>query len=582
MKKKFLFGMIALLSISLFFLGCPTEADDDNTTNTPAIPPYIEDNTNKTPQQGAKTAKEVLQGLGFTVTDNGLGTITITAAPASGVISQPIAIPQGVTLVVNATPIRATQPINVGYGGTLEVVNGNTLTVDNLVSNGDLVILGGLVVTGPSTVAGVALNYLPPLTPLGSGGVLTVATGKLTVNGTFNLLDGTLTATAPVDINTNGILNYTDTAGSLGGAGTLTNKGRIYVEADLTTTPPLLNDGTIYVSAEFTPSGTFENRVEGWIVARGALATLGSSFTNDGDILVPYAPVGSPNVLTITGTITNSDALLTGTTRTHIEIGEGGTLIVDTAGTLINDDVGTIYIAQGGKLDATGGTFTHTDGIITVNGTYIPDVETVVGGQVNVGPSGVATYAYTAGVGDFTGAGIITVASGGSVVLDDGATPINFIGGASSIFNIVPNGSISYNNEEIVVRGTVTLTDNYTLLEAATDQNMIINAGGVLAIADGITLDVNATTATSTSTVTGSIGSGGLVASQIVLLYPVGGTGGGTIDFDTPTTDSNFYWDGTAAAEEPVVAALGPTLTYTWKATDANGVGSTLAGWSRP
>jgi hypothetical protein len=38
MKKKFLIGLIALLSVSLFFLGCPTEGDDDP---PPAAEPTI-------------------------------------------------------------------------------------------------------------------------------------------------------------------------------------------------------------------------------------------------------------------------------------------------------------------------------------------------------------------------------------------------------------------------------------------------------------------------------------------------------------------------------------------------------------
>jgi hypothetical protein len=553
MKKKFLFGMIALLSISLFFLGCPTEADDDTVTTPGYVPPDGNGTGSpSTPQQGAKTIKDLLAGLGFittSTTNNGVEIITITGVGTSGgIISQSISISAGVRLVVDTIGISASSPINVGSGGTIEVTTGNDLTVYNLVSSGNLDIDGTVNVAGAVTVANVDLD---------NGTLIVDATGRLTVNGTLDLLDGVLTLNGPLDLN--GVLDFTDSVGAtLDGVGPLTINDRpgaiLYVADDLVldAATTIVNNGTINVSAKLdntTNTATFSNGASGKIIANGASAELDLAFTNEGTILVPTAA----DVLTISGTtaIENEGTII---------IGDGGTLDLS-GGTFENIVGGTIYIAYGGTLENTGGTFTHTAGTINVNGIYTPDADAVDGGQVNVGSGGVATYTATT-VGDFDGPGIINVASDGSVFTDGGSTL--FIGSGADIFDLSNGGSISYSATGIGVGGAVTLADGYGLLA---NQVMEIKAGGVLTIADSKVLAVT----TATSSVKGIADS--VSPSQIV----IGGTGAAVAH--TATGVKNFYVVGTPGAEDGTA-----TYTYTWNDTDANGstAAGTPAGWSRP
>jgi hypothetical protein len=109
--KKFLFGMAALVSVSLIFLGCPTESDDS--------PGY-------SPEQAAA---ELAVALGADkVTVNG-ATVTLTAD---------VTIDAGTTATV-------------GSGVTLDVAANKTLTVNGAIDNsGNIEVSGTYIVPAPT------------------------------------------------------------------------------------------------------------------------------------------------------------------------------------------------------------------------------------------------------------------------------------------------------------------------------------------------------------------------------------------------------------------------------------------------
>jgi hypothetical protein len=110
MKKKFLFGMIALLSVSLFVLGCSTDSDDDD--DPPAGP---------TP---AELAAQALAGREDFSQANAVGSTVTLGANVS--LDEDLDIAAGVTIVTGDK--------------TLTVPSGKSLTVD---ANGTIIVESG-------------------------------------------------------------------------------------------------------------------------------------------------------------------------------------------------------------------------------------------------------------------------------------------------------------------------------------------------------------------------------------------------------------------------------------------------------
>jgi hypothetical protein len=130
-KKFFLFGMIALLGASLFFLGCPTDSDDDD----------------KTPE---KTAAEKAAEVGDAFGDEAEVDGAVVKLTADKTLSAAVTIPSDVTLAVTA-------------GKTLTVATGGSLTVNGTLSGGagaKIVVEGSGTITGGSffDASGTALE----------------------------------------------------------------------------------------------------------------------------------------------------------------------------------------------------------------------------------------------------------------------------------------------------------------------------------------------------------------------------------------------------------------------------------------
>jgi hypothetical protein len=140
MNKKIVFGMIALLSVSLFFLGCPTEADSDDSPSSSSWP--VEDGSPKppNPQAAAENLKSALLR-------NSSGSAQIAVSPDGTTIivfggtltfDGSTAIPAGVTLNVtdNATlnvtgtvTVDSGAKININSGSGVEVASGGVLDI---------------------------------------------------------------------------------------------------------------------------------------------------------------------------------------------------------------------------------------------------------------------------------------------------------------------------------------------------------------------------------------------------------------------------------------------------------------------
>jgi hypothetical protein len=121
-KKLFFFGVAALLSVSLFMLGCPTGSVGRGVEPVP------------TPAQLAAALAEALNK-----TDKGsaaANNATVTLQKPLVALSADITVPTGVTLVVPASTkltVNAGKTLTVANGGQITLTGGNTATAANLI-----------------------------------------------------------------------------------------------------------------------------------------------------------------------------------------------------------------------------------------------------------------------------------------------------------------------------------------------------------------------------------------------------------------------------------------------------------------
>jgi hypothetical protein len=231
MKKKILYGLIALLSVSVLFLACSTGTSNDDTTIA-SIPVDPDPIAPIPPVSPAAKAQDLANALGsdkVTVTGS-IVTIDNSGTPVS--VSD-VSIPLGVTIVV---PTGETLTLS----GTDNYVAGN-FTVEGTVavaSGGELTVAGDLTVEGGVTVESGAEIAVAGALTVPSGGDFTVEgeinnTGDIVVEGTYTIDDNaTGTNTGTVIVEDGGIIK---SDGYIDGDGTNTVKagGTVY-----------FNDGT--------------------------------------------------------------------------------------------------------------------------------------------------------------------------------------------------------------------------------------------------------------------------------------------------------------------------------------------------
>jgi hypothetical protein len=199
MKKTVLYGIIALLSVSLFFLGCDTgTSSDGSTVNTPSWP-WTEGTGggggNKH-AEAAQAAQALANLLGGGATANG-PVVTIPAGGLDLPVGASVTIPADVTLQVEGDFTVAGELV---IEGDLALAPGTTLTVE-----------GTVTATGEVTVPATAVLDVPAGGEIAveHGGVLTFeagATGAL--NGTITVESGATLA----DLNDGGGSLWTGSA----------------------------------------------------------------------------------------------------------------------------------------------------------------------------------------------------------------------------------------------------------------------------------------------------------------------------------------------------------------------------------
>jgi hypothetical protein len=240
MSKKIVFGMIALLSVSLFFLGCPTEASDDGDNapstlpDTPSTPNTPSSPSPPTPAQAAKSLADSLEDILPTtavVTTAG-DTVTITSS-VDLTIEEPVNIPAGVTLegtLALDKNLTVTERVVVAPGATLKVGTSGAGALS--LNNADVTVYGTFIIengtTGSATEGTVTIESGGKIisgvgVAISGGETIVKAGGTAVVNGvTTHPLVGT-DSSAQFNL-TSGTFTYSDTIGyELGGEATINN-----------------------------------------------------------------------------------------------------------------------------------------------------------------------------------------------------------------------------------------------------------------------------------------------------------------------------------------------------------------------
>jgi hypothetical protein len=216
MKKNVIYGIIALLSVSLFFLGCPTEASDSTDASSQIGPDGSAGPNLTSPGAAAQAAedalKALLEGAGISPTD---ASVTVS----------------GSTVTLTLTASVALDNLEVSPGTTL-AITGDTLTVSGPITNSGTLVVDStagltLVAPGPGDPPVVITNtgtiqVEGPLTVPANTSI--VNSGNITVDATYTL-GGTIDNTGTIVVPSGGTYDITNT-GLTG-----TNGGTIIVEA---------------------------------------------------------------------------------------------------------------------------------------------------------------------------------------------------------------------------------------------------------------------------------------------------------------------------------------------------------------
>jgi hypothetical protein len=306
MKKNVIYGIIALLSVSLFFLGCPTEASDDTNPVSNVIPDGSAGPDLTSPGAGTAALVDALETL-FAATGNGSTvskTGNIVTVTLGGTENLPdLTVSPGTELVIDlgtntldvetinnagilsvtatgTTTLTVTDPIS--NTGTLEVGTGVTLTTDDSITNsGTLTVDGNLMVD----VSGSIVNN-----------------GNIDVNGTYTLTAGaTGTNNGKVNIGATAELHAGQDV-RFGGNGTneVQAGGKVYFDDE---TYPFIGTGSD-TDAVFQLTG------------------VGSTFTYNND---QYILNGTATLNDASG---NSDADVRLNPQTKLTIKENGVLTI--------------------------------------------------------------------------------------------------------------------------------------------------------------------------------------------------------------------------------------------------------------
>lgn len=530
----------------------------------------------------------------------GAGLFTATAGITGG---GKVTLDNTGSMTVNGGASTVTTVTKTGAGASTLSGDATTLTIGALnVQGGTLTISAANTdITGDVTITTTStLEHAG--TKIGGNVINTGGGGTLTLNGTTQLVSGTIGAAGP---NKLGTLN-------LSGSGTKTLNGAVHT-------------GTLNILAGVTSDGT--GAITADTIAKTAGAgtakidnnvTVGTSLTVDGGILDmngTTSTIGGTTTLSNNGHLQFAGASLLGVT------GAGGSLTLD--GT--SQSVGAIG-SSGNALTAvnlSGGTKT-LGGAVYATTTNISNATTAnaaasLNGNVVFKGDGTLALANNAGVtgtvtSDNQNEGTITFA--GTTTMDgaigangtrlkqlslNGAAPVTFGGAvyaqnltmaAGSTANFGDGGAIT-NNVATVAGDTINVTGGTLNLEGAGS-----TLAGTTSVSNGATLgfagtSIAAATGAGTLSLTGtgaqSVGTVGTAGTSMTALN-IGGTGVKSFTGDIYATNLTFSAAGTAnltGATNVAAQAInfnnnagtvtyGTGVTYTGTASSTGGANGTL------
>ena len=538
------------------------------------------------------------------------GTLTVTTGGLNNETGGILTIADGASAVADV--ITNVGGISVGVGSTLE---GKANTLNN---TGTIDVATGGTVTDAGNInnnAGGIINFNGPgvgPATLNAGGAGTGIINNATATSEINVVAGDVTV-GNDDVDTAGIIDVASgstmsglatldqTGGTIRGGGTIGVTGLFQQTAGVTA-------GTIDInSGSFTQSGTSEIAAGTTVTSAGAQALNGGTIA--GNLDGAGAITVASGTTSLTGAITNATnapATNAGVIVSSGTLNETGAGSIDTAnnliavssGTLSTDGDGiaddeTVNVSGTGFLDITGndtiaalnqtggtvqggavlttGTFQQSGGATTVlaAGTTVTasGLSTLSGGTIagTLNGAGNVTVqtAQTELTGSIDGGGIATVATGGTLNLNDGSVGKSLTLNGGTVSTEAASTTNTLNGATIVLSsaagGTLLAANGTTLTVAPTGQ--LQTGGGTLTIGDtsgnndgtvvlgntsgaigqaGSALDVTSGTLQfAAGSTAGSLYSGSSVTTQTV---SVGATG--TIDMNGQSTQlSNLSGD---------------------------------------
>jgi hypothetical protein len=636
MKTKIVYGMIALLSVSLFFFGCDTGTGSDSSSRPdPNWPP-----TPGTPS--APSDPQAAQVLASTLNEK----IGSTAIYANG---NEVFIPEGTVVEVGGADI---DKLEIPYGVKLTVRTGGSLVIDDsldygpadsnqdaklLTIEGTLEVFGTLKI-GDSTGGHIA-NTAPLVVP--SRGTLILRSAinptetSIINNGTLTMAVNSGLTYAAGTIENNGTLNVSSTG--TGGSAVLTIPADKFTNTSANSVINVTNGGGLTITTAVYPN------TKPITVEEGGSLTFAAGLTNSGTgAVITLAGGDTPGALTVSGAgvLTNAGTI---TGAGSVTLGTGGLentntftvgSLVATGATITNTKTFTVGTLTEGTIGNTAGTTgeitigTGTSIVFSANpaGTKITVTGTVAAtsvganaGTITVGTAGALTVGAA-----FTNTGTLKVNGGNFTVSTGGITNNNTTGGGievnggtvkatgATITNTAGNITVE-NGGAVITNAAITFTAGKATVKGDTSRvayddtgttNYVGPATGTFRLAAGAQFSYDADSYdVEAGIVTLAIATG---VSPLGTAKPLKVTGGGTpatLVIGTGVTLSLTNDDalvGTAAGAKIDNTDVGASITgagatkffpagsatetpghyvYTWTANAGN---TSAFGWERP
>jgi hypothetical protein len=327
MKKELTIGLIVLLSVSLFFVGC-----ESPTNPTPPTP-------QKTPAELASELAGKLEGLNVTDLSVESSGANVTATLDGNVaLNADLAIPSGVTFQVTGAhtlEVDANKKLELAAGATLKVDSDATLKLD---SGATADISGQVTVENSSTLDFSGL----PDDVVDLTGTITVASG-----GIFKVKNSTVSNESAISYNNGTLVLEQGSNASLVFSGDPPTEVKMIGSSDAPFTWPTGGSGT---SIEFSSDGP-KNIITlkgGTLTTNNGASVQAAVIASGAILVVNSAPSFKVNIsLEVKGTL-QADKPITGIDSATITFGSGATL----DGNYVKATNGNFYDADDTKEDA--------------------------------------------------------------------------------------------------------------------------------------------------------------------------------------------------------------------------------------